>query len=216
MAENKSYTERKEAWAAKMREKGAGKDAVRSGDRLPPGQHLTGGFPVLDLGIRPEVPLKDWRLTISGEVEKPTVLDWDDLEALPRVESVSDFHCVTTWSKFDCAWSGVPMSAVLDLAMPREGAVNVFFTGFDGYTTNVRLEDLYDDNDDVLLASAFDGKPLTREHGGPVRVIIPMLYAWKSAKFVREIAFHTEEELGYWEKRGYSNTADPWSNDRFS
>ncbi len=210
----KDYIERKERWAAKMRERREVWSEARSAERLPPGQHLTEGFPVLDLGIRPRVPLDEWRLEVSGEVEEPLTLDWAGLKALPFTEDVSDFHCVTTWSKYDCRWGGARFSELVDRVRPTGEARFVFFTSYDGYTTNTPLEPLLDD--DVLLAWRFGGKPLTLEHGGPVRMVVPKLYAWKSAKFVRKIEFRAEDEPGFWEKRGYSNSADPWTNDRFS
>jgi DMSO/TMAO reductase YedYZ molybdopterin-dependent catalytic subunit len=211
-ASDSSLTERKERWARKMA--GKARPSARSHDRLPPGQHLTPGFPVLDLGIRPEISLGNWRLEIGGMVENPTILNWEDFNALPQFEDVSDFHCVTTWSKFDCRWSGVAFFTIADLVRPKPEANHVLFTSYDGYTTNVRLSDCFDD--DALVATRFEGKPLTREHGGPARMIIPKLYAWKGAKFVRQIEFSGEDRLGFWEVRGYSNTADPWTEDRFS
>jgi len=209
---NLSFIERKERFARKM--SGKAKPAVRSDERLPPGQHLTPGFPVLDLGIRPEIILADWRLEVGGLVETPTTFTWDKLNALPRFEDVSDFHCVTTWSKFDVRWTGVAFFTLADLVKPRAEAKYVLFASYDGYTTNVRMDDVLDD--DVLIATHYDGKPLTRDHGGPARVIIPKLYAWKGAKFVRSIEFSESDKLGFWEVRGYSNTADPWTEDRFA
>jgi DMSO/TMAO reductase YedYZ molybdopterin-dependent catalytic subunit len=193
---------------------GKAKPATRSEDRLPPGQHLTSGFPVLDLGIRPDISLEKWRLEISGLVENPRTFSWDEFNVLRRFEDVSDFHCVTTWSKFDCRWSGVAFFTLAEIVKPKPEAGNVLFTSYDGYSTNVRLEDCMDD--DVLIATQFDGQPIPLEHGGPARVIIPKLYAWKGAKFVRLIEFASEDRLGFWELRGYSNTADPWTEDRFS
>jgi DMSO/TMAO reductase YedYZ molybdopterin-dependent catalytic subunit len=212
----KSYEERKAAWAEKMKAKQASSPALesRSDDRLPPGQHLTTGFPVLDLGIKPKIPTESWSLELSGLVENETTLDWDALNALPQTKDTSDFHCVTTWSKFNCDWAGVAFTDLLDLARPTAAAAYVLYTAYDGYTTNTPLEVLYDS--DVLLATSFDGKAITTDHGGPARVIIPKLYAWKGAKFVKKIEFLAEDQLGYWEKRGYSNTADPWLDDRFS
>jgi len=209
---NPSIIERKERFARKMA--GKARPSVRSHDRLPPGQHLTTGFPVLDLGIQPEIPLSEWRLEVGGLVENPRSFSWEEFNALPQFEDVSDFHCVTTWSKFDVRWSGVAFFTLAEIVRPRPEARHVLFTGYDDYTTNVRLEDVMDD--DALIASKYDDQALPREHGGPVRIVIPKLYAWKSAKFVRSIEFTAQDKPGFWEVRGYSNTADPWTNDRFS
>ena len=127
---------------------------------------------------------------------------------------MSDFHCVTTWSKFDCRWGGVAFTTLYELARPKPEARFVYFTGYDGYSSNVPLERCLDD--DTLVATSFGGAPLPREHGGPARVIIPKLYAWKGAKFVKAITFLAEDKLGFWEVRGYSNTADPWTEDRYA
>ena len=208
------FTQRKEAWARKMQERGVHRLAERSTDRLPPGQHLASGFPVLDLGIHPKVKLEDWKLEIAGEVEVPLTLSWAELVEMQQDQRTSDFHCVTTWSKYDCAWSGVLLVDLLDRLRPHEHAQYVFYTSYDGYTTNTLVEDWT--HADALLATHFEGKPITLEHGAPARIVIPHLYAWKSAKFVRKIEFLSAEQLGYWEKRGYSNTADPWLNDRFA
>ena len=157
------------------RGEGAG-ETPRSTDRLPPGQKLAEGFPVLDLGIRPKVPGEEWSLTIDGEVECPLTLDHTAFKSLPRTESVSDFHCVTTWSTYDLKWSGVRFSEVVDRVLPLEDASFVFFTCYDGYSTNLPLGDLL--AEDVLLADTLEGKPLPLNHGGPVRLVIPHLYAW--------------------------------------
>ena len=210
---NDTLTERKERWARKQ----AGKEKPvvrRSEDRLPPGQHLTGGFPVLDLGIQPVIPLDKWSLEIKGLVENPVVLHWEEFHALLPFEDVSDFHCVTTWSKYDCRWSGVAFFTLAELVKVKPEARFVYFTGYDGYSTNASLAHCLDD--DVLVATRFDGQPISKEHGGPARVIVPKLYAWKGAKFVRTIEFLAEDKLGFWEVRGYSNTADPWTDDRFA
>ena len=183
-------------------------------DRLPPGQHLTRGFPVLDLGVQPEIALEDWSLSLTGLVEHPVQLDWKDLQKMSQVEETSDFHCVTTWSKFDCRWRGVRFTEIIELVRPTDEARFVYFTAYDDYTTNLPLECLVDD--DVLVATQFEGKPITREHGGPARMIVPKLYGWKGAKFVREIDFTAEDRLGFWEVRGYSNTADPFTEDRYA
>lgn len=207
-----SFIERKERFARKMA--GKAKPAVRSEDRLPPGQHLTPGFPVLDLGIRPDIPLDQWRLEVTGLVEHPRTFTWEEFNALPKFEDVSDFHCVTTWSKFDVRWTGVAFFSLAEAVKPKPEAKFVLFTSYDGYTANVAIEHVMDD--DVLIATAYDGRPLPRDHGGPARVIIPKLYAWKGAKFIRAIEFSADDKLGFWEVRGYSNTADPWTEDRFS
>ncbi len=210
----RSYLERKESWARRMIERGLGMPQTRSDHRLPPGQHWTTSLPVLDLGIHPQIPLDQWRLEISGHVETAQALTWDALQQLPRREITADFHCVTTWSVRDCRWSGVPIISLLDLVRPLATARCVLFTAHDGYTTNVDIEILMDPN--ALLATHLNGSPITLEHGAPARVILPRLYAWKGAKFVRAIEFLLEDECGYWERRGYSNTADPWTNDRFA
>ena len=211
-ASNSSLTERKERWARKM--SGKAKPHVRSEGRLPPGQHLTPGFPVLDLGVRPEIALGEWRLEIGGLVENPQTFSWEQFNALPQFEDQSDFHCVTTWSKFDVRWSGVAFFTLAEIVRPRPEAKYVLFGSYDDYTTNVRTEDVMDD--DALIASRYDGKPLAREHGGPARVIIPKLYAWKGAKFVKTISFLAEDRLGFWEVRGYHNVGDPWKEERYA
>jgi DMSO/TMAO reductase YedYZ molybdopterin-dependent catalytic subunit len=205
----------KQRWAEKQSLRGEGRGTDQpSTERLPPGQRLTTGFPVLDLGIQPDLPLNRWSLTLNGEVEFPQELTWPDVQALPQVQDISDFHCVTTWSKFDCRWSGVAFTTLYELVQPSSSVGFVYFTGYDGYSTNVPLTTLLDD--DVLLATSFEGKPITKEHGGPARIIVPKLYAWKGAKFVKSIQFRTEDKLGFWELRGYSNTADPFKEERFS
>jgi DMSO/TMAO reductase YedYZ molybdopterin-dependent catalytic subunit len=182
--------------------------------KLPPGQTITNGWPVLDLGRAPHVPLAKWQLVVDGAVEEPVTLSWKDFQALPQTKDVSDFHCVTTWSKLDVPWEGVQLSAVIALARPRPDATHVMTHGYDGYTTNLPLEEAL--KDDVLLVHTAEGKPLPVEHGGPVRVITPQLYAWKGAKWIRRIELLTHDRLGYWELRGYSNTAHPWRDDRYS
>jgi DMSO/TMAO reductase YedYZ molybdopterin-dependent catalytic subunit len=208
------YIAAKQKWAEKQKAGGFTARATASADRLPPGQKLTAGFPVLDLGVQPEIALADWTLSLDGCVANPTTLSWSKFNALPQVDDVSDFHCVTTWSKYDCRWHGVAFTTLYELAQPHPEAKYVYFTGYDGYSTNVALAQCLDA--DVLVATAFDGAPVSREHGGPARVIIPKLYAWKGAKFVKGITFLAEDKLGFWEVRGYSNTADPWTEDRYA
>ena len=208
------YIEAKQRWAEKQKARGVRAREVASTDRLPPGQKLTTGFPVLDLGVQPEISHAEWKLAVNGLVEKPVTLSWADFGALPQVEDVSDFHCVTTWSKYDCRWGGVAFTTLYELVQPKPEARFVYFTSFDGYSTNVPLAQCLDD--DVLIATSFDGAPVSREHGGPARVIIPKLYAWKGAKFVSGITFLAEDKLGFWELRGYSNSADPWKEERYA
>lgn len=206
------YIAAKERWARKMA--GQARTAPRSADRLPPGQRLVENFPVLDLGERPDIPLTRWELKIHGLVENPVTLSWDQFRALPAFKDVSDFHCVTTWSQYDMEWEGVAFFTIADLVKPLPTAAHVLFGSHDGYTTNNPLEVCLDD--DVLIAHSWNGRPLTVEHGGPARVIIPKRYAWKGAKWVREIQFVDQDHPGFWERRGYSNTADPWREDRFA
>ena len=208
------YIEAKQRWAEKQKARGLVPRAAAAAGRLPPGQTLTTGFPVLDLGVKPDIPLDRWTLMIDGLAEQPTILDWTQFNALPQVEDVSDFHCVTSWSKYDCPWGGVAFTTLYELARPRPAAAYVYFTSYDGYSTNVPLEKCLDE--DVLVATRFAGHPISREHGGPARVIIPKLYAWKGAKFVQAITFLEHDKLGFWEVRGYSNGANPWLEERYA
>jgi DMSO/TMAO reductase YedYZ molybdopterin-dependent catalytic subunit len=188
---------------------------------VPIGQHLVKNWPVLDLGEQPEIPLEKWKLEIGGLVENPVTLDWAQFMALPQAEDVSDFHCVTTWSRLDNHWTGVRFRTIAELVVPKDDARHILCTGYDflpgsfiPYTVNVPLARAIED--DVLLVHTWEGKPLPREHGGPVRMITPKLYAWKGAKWIRKIQFLAEDRKGFWEERGYSNTAEPWFNDRYS
>jgi len=181
--------------------------------KLPAGQHETKNWPVLDLGVHPKVTAEQWSLRIDGAVDQLQILSWHDFMALEQVEDVSDFHCVTTWSKMDIQWIGVRVSLVLALADPQEDACHLMCHAYDGYTTNVALHEAL--KDDVLLVHTAEGEPLSRAHGGPVRMITPQLYAWKGAKWINRIEVLTEEQLGFWEDRGYSSTAYPWKNDRY-
>jgi len=188
---------------------------------LPVGQHEVKTWPVLDLGEQPDVPVDTWTLEVSGLVENAFTLTWDEFLALPQVDDVSDFHCVTTWSRRDNRWRGVRFKTIAELAVPRDAAAFVLCTGYDvmpgsdiPYTVNLPLARAVDD--DVLLVHTWEGEPLPREHGGPCRMITPKLYAWKGAKWIRKIEFLAEDRKGFWETRGYSNSAEPWFNDRYS
>ena len=182
--------------------------------QLPVGQTKTIKWPVLDLGYHPNIPLDKWRLVIDGEVENPMIMTWQDLMNLPQVEDTSDFHCVTTWSKMDMEWRGIRLMDLAALAQPKETATHILCYGYDTYTTNVSLEEAL--KPDVLLAHTVEGKPLALEHGGPLRMITPQLYAWKGSKWIKRIEFMSKNKLGFWEERGYSNTAYPWRDDRYS
>ena len=184
--------------------------------KLPVGQHATapGKWPVLDLGRQPNLSVTEWELIVDGECHNPLRLDWQSFLQLEQVEDESDFHCVTGWSKLDTRWKGVRFSTVAALANPNENAHFVVCYGYDNYTTNLPLAEAL--KDDVLLVHTADGYPLPREHGGPVRLITPQLYAWKGAKWIRRIELTRLDRPGLWEGNGYSNTAHPWRNDRYA
>jgi len=189
--------------------------------RLPVGQHEVRNWPVLDLGEQPDIAPAAWRLELGGLVEHPTTLTWESFLALPQVEDVSDFHCVTTWSRYDNHWRGVRFNTLAELVVPRPDARFVLCTGYDcmpgshiPYTTNLPLTRAIED--DVLLVHTWEGRPLPPEHGGPCRMITPKLYAWKGTKWIRKIEFLDRDHQGFWEVRGYSNSAEPWFNDRYS
>jgi DMSO/TMAO reductase YedYZ molybdopterin-dependent catalytic subunit len=181
--------------------------------RVPPGQRLTPGWPVLHVGAVPSLAPADWRLAVAGRVRRRTVLGWDELRALPTVTVSSDLHCVTGWSRLDNSWQGVRVREVLALAEPRPEATHVIVSGHPAYSANLPLEALLDD--DVLLAWAHDGAPLAPVHGGPVRLVVPARYAWKSVKWVTELRLMDRDVPGYWEERGYHDEADPWREERY-
>lgn len=181
-------------------------------DRLPPGQYLTQKWPILSYEPTPAFP-SDWRLRITGEVENPLTLTWQDFLALPRTILTSDFHCVTTWSRYDNTWEGVHIRELLERAKPLPTAQFVTAHSWTGYTTNMPLADLNDD--DVMLVLKHDGQDLEPDHGGPVRLLIPKLYAYKSAKWLTGLEFMAQDRPGFWERRGYHNHADPWTEERY-
>ena len=181
--------------------------------RLPPGQRLVQDWPVLDLGQQPNVTEQKFRLDVDGAVQNRLSLRLDEFMALPQSEDVSDIHCVTQWSRYDNHWKGVPARALLEIVHPHPDVRHVIFTAYDGYTTNIRLDQF--DQPGVFLAHQWEGKPITREHGGPVRMLVPKLYLWKSAKWLRRIHFTIGDHPGFWETRGYHNNADPWMEERY-
>jgi DMSO/TMAO reductase YedYZ molybdopterin-dependent catalytic subunit len=182
--------------------------------RLPPNQYETKKWPVLDLGAQPRVTRDRWRLTVDGACARPIALDWAAFAALDQIDDVSDFHCVTAWSRLDVPWRGVRLSDVLALAEPHDGAAYLMCHAYDGYTTNLSLAEAV--KPDVLLVHSSDGGPLPADHGGPVRVITPQLYAWKGAKWIQRLELMIDDRPGFWEERGYSMTAYPWRDDRYS
>jgi DMSO/TMAO reductase YedYZ molybdopterin-dependent catalytic subunit len=181
--------------------------------RIPPGQVLTEKWPVLHYGPVPKVDLAHWSFRIWGLVAQPLEWTWEQFLSLPSVESVSDIHCVTRWSRLDNRWRGVPVREVLARARPLPQARFVLAHAEYGYTANLPLEALLDD--DVLLAYEHDGQPLTPEHGFPLRLVVPKRYFWKSAKWVRGLELLAEDRLGFWEQLGYHNDADPWQEQRY-
>ena len=204
--------ETKQEWARDGRLL-TGQTADPARDRLPPGQTLVKDWPVLDLGQQPDVPEMKFRLDLDGAVENRLSLSFADYLALPIEESVSDMHCVTQWSRYDNRWKGVAARTLVEMVKPDPLAQHIVFHSYDGYTTNVRLVQF--DQPDVFLVHEWEGKRITRQHGGPVRVLIPRLYLWKSAKWIRRIEFVIRDRPGFWEVRGYHNNADPWLEERY-
>jgi len=184
------------------------------GERLPPGQHLVRDWPILDLGRKPDIATDRWRLRIGGMVDRPATFDWAAFMKLPQTELRSDIHCVTTWSRYDNDWKGVSTRTLLDAIEPRDEAAFVMLHGYDGYTTNVPLADFASPH--AMVVHSWQGRPLTRDHGGPARLVIPHLYFWKSAKWVNGIDFIGSDEPGFWETNGYNMRGDPWAEERYS
>jgi DMSO/TMAO reductase YedYZ molybdopterin-dependent catalytic subunit len=186
----------------------------RSEGKLPPGQSLTLKWPVLHYGSVPRFDPEPWDFQVYGAVDSPLRLTWHEFQALPKVKVISDFHCVTRWSRFDNGWEGVAFREILHHVQLKPGATFVLVHGEQGFTANVPLADL--DRDDVLFATHHDGQPLTADHGYPLRLIVPHLYAWKSVKWVRGIEFFDHDVPGFWEQNGYHMYGDPFREQRFS
>ncbi|MDB5512115.1 MAG: sulfite oxidase-like oxidoreductase [Enterovirga sp.] len=206
-------TATKERWAQEGRFL-TGRVARPESERLPPGQHLVRNWPVLDLGLQPTVSPERFRLKVFGAVEKPVILDWAAFMALPQSHVVSDIHCVTTWSRYDNPWDGVFTRDVLAAVWPKPEARFVVLHSHDGYTTNLPLADFA--VEDAILAHAWEGRPLEAEHGGPVRLVVPHLYFWKSAKWLQAIELTVADRPGFWEERGYHERGDPWREQRYA
>jgi DMSO/TMAO reductase YedYZ molybdopterin-dependent catalytic subunit len=183
-------------------------------ERIPPGQSRTRKWPVLHASDVPDVTTESWSLEIRGLVQTPLKFDWYQFRALPRVKVFSDFHCVTRWSRLGNLWEGVAVREIMSRAGIDPAARFVILTGYDwGWTTNLPPEEFL--AEDALFADTHDGEPITAEHGGPVRLVVPRLYAWKSAKWVRRVELVPEDRPGYWEQAGYHNHGDPWQSERF-
>jgi DMSO/TMAO reductase YedYZ molybdopterin-dependent catalytic subunit len=187
---------------------------MKAEGRLPPGQSLTLKWPVLHYGSVPRFDPAQWDFRVTGLVEKPLRLSWEEFNRLPKAQLTSDFHCVTRWSRFDNHWEGVPFREVLQLVEAKSGGDYVLVRGEQGFTANVPLTDL--DRDNVLFATHHDGQPLSPDHGYPLRLIVPHLYAWKSVKWVRGLELLERDTPGFWEQNGYHMYGDPWKEQRFS
>ena len=181
--------------------------------RIPPGQYKTDKFPVLHYGSVPRTDLATWDFRVWGEVDSPFTLSWQQFKELPRKTVHTDIHCVTRWSKLDTDWEGVPIQEILRLAQLRPSAQFVVAHSEQGYTANLPLDVL--DDDDVILADTFAGQPLELEHGYPLRLLVPKRYFWKSAKFLRGLEFSSVDKPGFWEQAGYHNDGDPWKEERY-
>ena len=182
--------------------------------RLPPGQVETMKFPVLSFGPVPKVPKDKWELKVYGLVENPVKFTWNELLKLPQVNVVKDIHCVTRWSKFDTKWRGIPVDEIMKIVRPKPNAKFIIAYSYDGYSTNLPVEDVM--NEKAMIATEYDGKDITSEHGGPARLLVPHLYFWKSAKWVKAIEFTDKNKPGFWEARGYHIYGDPEKEQRFA
>jgi DMSO/TMAO reductase YedYZ molybdopterin-dependent catalytic subunit len=192
----------------------ARQERERYDDRLPPGQKLTDGWPVFHYGSTPDIDLATWKFSVAGLVEEEVHFTWDEFLALPQSDVRSDIHCVTQWSKFDNDWRGVRFTDLMCHLKPKPEAKHVMVHSHGGYTTNIPLSTLVDD--DVLFAHSHGGQPLAREHGWPLRLVVPKLYFWKSAKWIRGLVFMSDEKPGFWEMYGYHIHGDPWTEERYS
>lgn len=188
-------------------------EAKNSG-RLPPGQSLTEEFPILTYGPNPKFDPATWDFKVFGTIERPTQWNWETFKSMPTVKITTDIHCVTRWSKFDTTWEGVQFSHIAELVGMKPETKHIIAHCDYGYTTNVPVEDMMRDN--VLLTYIYEGEPLEIAHGGPLRTLVPHLYFWKSAKFIRALEFSTVDKPGFWEVNGYHNYGDPFKEERHS
>ena len=190
-----------------------GRRPAVNADRLPPGQYLTTDFPVLSAGPTPHTPMAEWSFGVRGAAERPVSWSWDEFNALPRETITVDIHCVTKWSKLDTVWTGVSLDTLLDRAAPKPTARFVSAWSDGGYTTNLPLDAILGGK--AWIAFEYDRQPLHAEHGGPARLLVPALYFWKSAKWVRGIELLEHDDPGFWERYGYHNYGDPWKEQRY-
>jgi DMSO/TMAO reductase YedYZ molybdopterin-dependent catalytic subunit len=191
-----------------------GRARTQRDDRLPPGQYDIGAdFPVLTAEVTPRLAPERWTMTVDGAVRTPTVWSWSDVQQLPVSEYRGDIHCVTTWSKLDTWFGGVSVDVLLDAAVPLPGAGYVMATSTTGYTTNLPLADLREGK--AWIVWSHEGRPLPSEHGGPVRLLVPHLYFWKSAKWITRLTLSDHDEPGFWERNGYHDRGDPWREQRY-
>jgi DMSO/TMAO reductase YedYZ molybdopterin-dependent catalytic subunit len=188
-----------------------GRRVSAEASRVPPGQYVTKGFPVLSAGPTPRTPLDNWTFSIRGEARGPLSWSWQEFRALPRETVTADIHCVTKWSKLDTRWAGVALDTLLDAVDPRGTFVLAFCDG--GYTTNLPVDDLRGGK--AWIVDEYDGEPLDPEHGGPARLLVPHLYFWKSAKWIRGLDVRDHDTPGFWERYGYHNYGDPWKEQRY-
>jgi DMSO/TMAO reductase YedYZ molybdopterin-dependent catalytic subunit len=191
------------------------KPPLAESDRVPPGQYLTNSFPIMTYGQTPDVTRKEWKLKVWGLVPQPVTFTWDDVMGLPQQEFTVDFHCVTRWSKLDVVWKGFKIVDLMKLVGDLDPqAIHVMEHCYGGYTTNLPLADFL--RDENFFAYELNGEPLPQEHGGPLRTMVPHLYAWKSAKWINGIEFIDREQSGFWEKNGYHQRGEPWTEERYS
>ncbi|PSB22062.1 sulfite oxidase-like oxidoreductase [Phormidesmis priestleyi ULC007] len=189
------------------------KPEAEYGDRVPPGQHLTNGFPVLTYGDTPHVDRATWQFKVWGLAQEKT-FSWSDFMNLPQSDFTADFHCVTTWSKLDVQWTGVKVTDFMQHIEVDLAAKYVLEHCYGGYTTNISIDDFL--REENFFAHTLFGEPLPAEHGGPMRLVVPHIYAWKSAKWINGLEFLTHEELGFWERNGYHRRGEPWAEERYS
>ncbi len=182
-------------------------------ERVPPGQHLAKGFPVLTYGATPQVSTEEWEFRVWG-LAKSATFNWSDFMALPQHEFTADFHCVTRWSKLDVKWTGIKVTDFMSLIELDPKVAHIMEHCYGGYTTNIAIEDFM--REENFFAFKVFGEDLPVEHGGPMRLVVPHLYAWKSAKWINGLEFLASEELGFWERNGYHHRGEPWNEERYS